>query len=81
MEGNDFFHKNCNGRETKTEGRVYLGQFYGTSDYLIDFKFRKKSTKSLKIKNVRGGANLYTPSTLNIDFIQWHTQLNVCAVK
>ena len=24
---------------------------------------------------------LYTPSTLNIDFIQWHTQLNVCAVK
>ena len=26
-------------------------------------------------------AKLYTPSTLNIDFIQWHTQLNVCAVK
>ena len=24
---------------------------------------------------------LYTPSTLNIDFIQCHTQLNVCAVK
>ena len=24
---------------------------------------------------------LYTPSTLNIDFKQWHTQLNVCAVK
>ena len=22
-----------------------------------------------------------TKSTLNIDFIQWHTQLNVCAVK
>ena len=26
-------------------------------------------------------AKLYTPSTLNIDFIQWHTQLIVCAVK
>ena len=27
-------------------------------------------------------AKLYTPSTLNIDLIiQWHTQLNVCAVK
>ena len=24
---------------------------------------------------------LYIPSTLNIDFIQWHTQLIVCAVK
>ena len=27
------------------------------------------------------GTKLYTPSTLNIDFIQWHTQLDVCAVK
>ena len=24
---------------------------------------------------------LYTPSTLNIDFIQWHTQLIMCAVE
>ena len=24
---------------------------------------------------------LYIPSTLNITLIQWHTQLNVCAVK
>ena len=24
-------------------------------------------------------ANLYIPSTLNIDIILWHTQLNVCA--
>ena len=24
---------------------------------------------------------LYTPSTLNIDLILWHTQLIVCAVK
>ena len=27
------------------------------------------------------GAKLYTPSTLNIDFIQWHTHVIVCAVK
>ena len=26
-------------------------------------------------------SKLYTPSTLNIDFIQWHTQLIMCAVK
>ena len=26
-------------------------------------------------------AKLYTPSTLNIVLIQWHTHLNVCAVK
>ena len=29
----------------------------------------------------RPPSKLYTPSTLNIDFIQWHTQLNMCAVK
>ena len=29
----------------------------------------------------RGGSKLYIPSTLNITLIQWHTQLNVCAVK
>ena len=27
------------------------------------------------------GAKLYIPSTINIALIQWHTQLNVCAVK
>ena len=27
------------------------------------------------------GAKLYIPSTLNIDFILWNTQLIVCAVK
>ena len=26
-------------------------------------------------------SKLYIPSTLNIDLIQWHTHLNVCAVK
>ena len=36
----------------------------------------KKTPETSKHK-----AKLYTPSTLNIDFIQWHTQLNVCAVK
>ena len=24
---------------------------------------------------------LYTPSTLNTEFIQWHTQVIMCAVK
>ena len=38
----------------------------------------KQITDASKVSPV---AKLYTPSTLNIDFIQWHTQLNVCAVK
>ena len=33
------------------------------------------------VRRFRRKSKLYTPSTLNIDFIQWHTQLNVCAVK
>ena len=37
------------------------------------------NVKRLKILTI--DAKLYTPSTLNIDFIQWHTQQNVCAVK
>ena len=32
-------------------------------------------------QNLMPYPKLYTPSTLNIDFIQWHTQLIVCAVK
>ena len=34
------------------------------------------SSSSLALKS-----KLYTPSTLNIVLIQWHTHLNVCAVK
>ena len=34
-----------------------------------------------KCKRRGVGAKLYIPSTLNITLIQWHTQLNVCAVK
>ena len=40
---------------------------------------RRGSKKGLFLSTLR--AKLYTPSTLNMDFIQWHTQLNVCAVK
>ena len=32
-------------------------------------------------KFLKNCPKLYTPSTLNIVFILWHTQLNVCAVK
>ena len=48
----------------------------------------KPNERKLKFNLCRGDVTpamwhpkLYTPSTLNIDFIQWHTQLNVCAVK
>ena len=41
---------------------------------------------SLKVRSpfkiwISGCAQLYIPSTLNIDLILWHTQLIVCAVK
>ena len=35
----------------------------------------------VNLQKVRAKAKLYIPSTLNIALIQWHTQLNVCAVK
>ena len=35
----------------------------------------------LHLSRFRFFAKLSTPSTLNIDFIQWHTQLIMCAVK
>ena len=41
-----------------------------------------KNTSTYALSNFfKFRAKLYTPSTLNIDFIQWHTQLNMCAVK
>ena len=35
----------------------------------------------MEIPPFRPHSKLYIPSTLNIAFIQWHTHLNVCAVK
>ena len=49
------------------------------------FGTRTKDTKwSLfftKISNFWACPKLYTPSTLNIDLLLWHTHLIVCAVK
>ena len=39
------------------------------------------STHCLNTEQLGMGSKLYIPSTLNITLIQWHTQLNVCAVK
>ena len=39
------------------------------------------SKRQIIILKVLHVTKLYIPSTLNIDLILWHTQLNVCAVK
>ena len=33
------------------------------------------------VSNLRPQSKLYIPSTLNIALIQWHIQLNVCAIR
>ena len=35
--------------------------------------------RELIVTKLTQGPKLYIPSTLNIDLILWHTQLNVCA--
>ena len=51
---------------------------------LLNIKYKchifDKSIASLSL-NLVSGSKLYTPSTLNIDLILWHTQLIVCAEK
>ena len=47
---------------------------------------KKPAGKALYYENMgcrvfKRGAKLYIPSTLNIALLQWHTHLNVCAVK
>lgn len=43
-----------------------------------DFLHKRKQTNKLFLVIK---AKLYIPSTLNIALLQWHTHLNVCAVK
>ena len=53
-------------------------------DYLfLSFTFSAYSAyrQVLSYRSLKLRAKLYTPSTLNIDLILWHTQLIVCAVK
>ena len=45
------------------------------------FHYYEVKEKLYEIKVAKQLAELYTPSTLNIVLIEWHTHLNVCAVK
>ena len=62
----------------------YLNRLYEVPNKAV---VRGKSQKIISkhrgmfIPDSRVKAKLYTPSTLNIVLIQWHTHLNVCAVK
>ena len=48
---------------------------------ILDFQILSLNFIDMNISILHTVPKLYTPSTLNIDFIQWHTQLIVCAVK
>ena len=57
-----------------------LEMYYNFKDH--DFaKLRKSRHPLFKIPNTCSESKLYIPSTLNIALLQWHTHLNVCAVK
>ena len=47
----------------------------------IEERPKKTLKNDIKFINSRQVPKLYTPITLNIDLILWHTQFNVCAVK
>ena len=55
------------------------------SSIKIDFLLRHFpvyfTQMEMEIPVLGGVPKLYTPSTLNIDFLQWHTQLNVRGYK
>ena len=46
-----------------------------------DYGRPERKQPSLHGRKFTPTPKLYTPSTLNIDFIQWHTQSIMCAVK
>ena len=49
---------------------------------MLVIKFRKYRRKNKQEEmHIRFYSKLYIPSTLNTDYILWHTQLTVCPVK
>ena len=48
---------------------------------VTDYGRPERKKPSLHGRKFTPTPKLYTPSTLNIDFIQWHTHVIVCAVK
>ena len=50
-------------------------------NYLAEFIYLHAQNRVFRITVFRSYAKLYIPSTLNIALLQWHTHLNVCAVK
>ena len=82
-------HQNSNGKSRwlPNSSGIPLPSTFQTKFWLENWKIQSKAWKNQKQTTFKtyifsyAPAKLYTPSTLNIDFIQWHTQLNVCAVK
>ena len=61
------------------KNKCFTSFLFGSKD--DSEKFLISTYCQVRLYKVRYLSKLYTPSTLNIDFIQWHTQLNMCAVK
>ena len=57
------------------------GQVAGASATSSFLTNRKKKNENENWTSALLKAKLYTPSALNMNLIQWHTHLIVCAVK
>ena len=67
LKGDKIYAQVYTGNSSKTEPVEYEGRDSIFSNFLINI--------------LSWTAKLYISSTLNIDFILWHTHLIVCAVK
>ena len=79
-----FFKKSYKSYDENKDGFVTTDEYYKMeleSDFERGFDSLISWGMTKALIQFELDPKLYTPSTLNIDFIQWHTQLNVCAVK
>ena len=74
-------HKLCNDQETVVKFAILNLEFCIKDKKILLFS---QGTLEFGIdvgQEITLGPKLYIPSTLNIALLQWHTHLNVCAVK
>ena len=79
-----FFKKSYKSYDENKDGFVTSDEYYKMeleSDFERGFDSLISWGMTKALIQFELDPKLYTPSTLNIDFIQWHTQLIMCAVK
>ena len=57
--------------------KIYLKEIF----FFISADVASEKLYSENLSKITVSAKLYIPSTLNTDYLLWHTQLIVCAVK